>query len=174
MMKTSMVSKRNNTLNDESEDNSENNDKVLQMMPLANPDEENDDNDGAKAIILSNGGKGDRHYRLSTGSNFVYDEGRKSARVDFSGRTSAMIKGSKEDSKSMLLPSTDRSTSQKSNMRNAKSMMMSYEAPETATADLITRDDGFNLGLGRDTVRNGVNMNLSEGEIIPGALDGAS
>lgn len=57
-------------------------------------------------------------------------------------------------------------------MRNAKSMMMSYEAPETAAADLITRDDGFNLGMGRETVRNPM-MNLSEGEIIPGALDNA-
>jgi hypothetical protein len=60
---------------------------------------------------------------------------------------------SKEDSKSMILPSTDRS-SQKSNIRNAKSMMMSYETPETSSADLITRDDGFNLGMGRETVRN--------------------
>jgi hypothetical protein len=51
-------------------------------------------------------------------------------------------------------------------------MMMSYEAPDTASADLITRDDGFNLGLGRETVRNGHAMNLSEGEIVPGAIDG--
>jgi hypothetical protein len=51
-------------------------------------------------------------------------------------------------------------------------MMMSYEAPDTASADLITRDDGFNLGMGRETVRNGNPMNLSEGEIIPGAIDG--
>lgn len=50
--------------------------------------------------------------------------------------------------------------------------MMSYEAPETATADLITRDDGFNLGMGRETVRPGNAMNLSEGEIMPGAIDG--
>ena len=84
-----------------------------------------------------------------------------------------MIKGSKEDSKSMLVPSTDR-TSQKSNLRNAKSMMMTYDTPDTASADLITRDDGFNLGLGRETVRNGHAMNLSEGEIVPGAIDGQS
>ena len=52
-MKESTVSKRNNTLNDESEDNSENNDHVLNMMPRANLDmlDEDDDN-GAEAIIL--------------------------------------------------------------------------------------------------------------------------
>lgn len=75
-MKNSTVSKRNNTLNDESENNSENNDHVLNMMPRANPDMEDDDSDdknGAQAIILSGGGKGDRQYRLSTGSNYVYD-----------------------------------------------------------------------------------------------------
>ena len=51
-------------------------------------------------------------------------------------------------------------------------MMMSYEAPDTITADLITRDDGFNLGMGRETVRNGNGVNLSEGEIGLGGLDG--
>jgi len=50
--------------------------------------------------------------------------------------------------------------------------MMTYDTPDTASADLITRDDGFNLGLGRETVRNGRAMNLSEGEIVPGAIDG--
>lgn len=52
--------------------------------------------------------------------------------------------------------------------------MMSYEAPDTTTADLITRDDGFNLGMGRETVRNGNGVNLSEGEIGLGGLDGQS
>jgi hypothetical protein len=84
-MKKSVVSKRNNTLNDESEENSENNDHVPNMMPRANfemLDNDDDDNNGAEAIILSGGGKGDRQYRLSTGSNYVYDEGRKSAKVE--------------------------------------------------------------------------------------------
>ena len=60
-MKESTVSKRNNTLNDESEDNSENNDHVLNMMPRANLDMLDDDDDnGAEAIILQGGGKADR------------------------------------------------------------------------------------------------------------------
>lgn len=84
-------------------------------------------------IITDN--KGERQYRLSTGSNYVYEDGRKSAKMDY-GRTSGMVKGgisgmsSKEDSKSMIMPSTDR-TSQKSNLRNAKSMMIYSEAPDT-------------------------------------------
>ncbi len=83
-MRNSVVSNRKHTLNDESEENSENNDHVLNMMPRANIDmvDDNDDSNGAEAIILSGGGKGERQYRLSTGSNFVYTEGRKSAKVD--------------------------------------------------------------------------------------------
>lgn len=95
-------------MNDDSENNSENNDRVLHLMPLANPDEDDGDNDGAEAVILSHGRKADRNYRLSTGSNFVYDDGRKSAKADLGGRSSGMIKGgSKDDSKSMLLPSNE-------------------------------------------------------------------
>lgn len=95
-------------MNDDSEDNSENYDRVLHLMPLANPDEDDGDNDGAEAIILSHGGKADRNYRLSTGSNFVYDNGRKSAKAESGGRSRGMIKGgSIEDSKSMLLPSNE-------------------------------------------------------------------
>lgn len=30
-------------------------------------------------------------------------------------------------------------------------MMLTYDTPETSTADLITRDDGFNLGMDRET-----------------------
>ena len=83
-MRNSVLSNRKNTLNNESEENSENNDHVAEMMPRANFDmgDDDDDNNGAEAIILSAGGKGERQYRLSTGSNYVYDEGRKSAKVD--------------------------------------------------------------------------------------------
>ena len=82
-MRNSVLSNRKHTLNDESEENSENNDHVANIMPRANFDMvDEDDNNGAEAIILSAGGKGERQYRLSTGSNFVYDEGRKSAKTD--------------------------------------------------------------------------------------------
>ena len=93
-----------------------------------------DEEDGAEALIITPTNKGpDRQYRLSTGSNLVYEDGRKSAKTD-RVRTSAFGKGgtsTHEDSKSMLLPSNDRN-SQKTNLRNAKSMMVSYDAPDTS------------------------------------------
>ena len=32
-------------------------------------------------------------------------------------------------------------------------MMLTYDTPDNSTADLITRDDGFNLGMNRETNR---------------------
>ena len=94
-----------------------------------------DEDNGAEALIITANNKGgdSRQYILSTGSNNVYEDGRYSAKTDRM-RNSAMVKGSnstKEDSKSMLLPSNDKN-SQKTTLRNAKSMMLSYDAPDTS------------------------------------------
>ena len=106
---------------------------------------------------------------MSTGTNEIFEDGRKSGNP-FS-RVSGHSKSGKDDSRSMLLPSTDLSSKNTPNLRNAKSMMLSYDAPDTSQADLITRDDGFNLGLGRETLRHDRNINLSA-DAIPGAIEG--